>query len=72
MLNAWVHAIAVERWSDIALVLNPIYFSGVECSLQSEGKALTGWECLFHEMPHLCTFESKQVRVTRSILAIRH
>ena len=61
MLNAWVYALAVEGWVDMTVVVDDHQMSHVECGDESEGKASTGWECLFLPTPHLCTFESDVV-----------
>lgn len=61
MLNAWVYALAVEGWSDLALLSDPSEFGAVECHGESGGEADRGWRCLFSEMPHLCQFDSSEV-----------
>ncbi|CAM9692366.1 unnamed protein product [Scytosiphon promiscuus] len=60
LLNAWVYAIAVEGWSDMAVVISPDQMGKVECGERSNGKAFVGWDCLFNPMPHLCTFRSDE------------
>ncbi|CAM9400430.1 unnamed protein product, partial [Hapterophycus canaliculatus] len=60
LLNAWVYALAVEGWSDMAVVISPDQMGHVECGERSEGEALVGWDCLFRPMSHLCTFPSDE------------
>ena len=61
LLNAWVHAIAVENWTDMAVIINPGQLSHVECHQESGEKASVGWDCMFSPMPHLCTFQHSEV-----------
>lgn len=61
MLNAWVYALAVERWSDLSVVIAPNQLEHIECSEESRGEASTGWDCLFSPMPNLCTFHDAEV-----------
>ncbi|CAM9749390.1 unnamed protein product, partial [Ascophyllum nodosum] len=60
LLNAWVHAIAVENWTDMAVIINPGQLSHVECHQESGEKASVGWDCMFSPMPHLCTFQHSE------------
>lgn len=62
MLNAWVYALAVEKWNDLAVVIEAHQMSNVDCREESLGVASTGWDCLFLPMPHLCTFPTETVR----------
>lgn len=64
MLNAWVYALAVEHWIDIAVIIADDQMRYVECDTQSLGQASTGWGCLFLPMPHLCTFPTDEVKIT--------
>ena len=63
LLNAWVYAIAVENWNDMAVVFSPRQLSRVECHEESDGEASVGWDCMFSPMPHLCTFQDSEVCV---------
>lgn len=66
LLNAWVYAIAVEDWADLAVVIEEHQMAHVECGERSPGDAVTeGWNCLFLPMPHLCTFDTGAVRPGR-------
>ncbi|CAM9749320.1 unnamed protein product [Ascophyllum nodosum] len=60
LLNAWVYAIAVENWNDMAVVFSPRQLSRVECHEESDGEASVGWDCMFSPMPHLCTFQDSE------------
>eukprot|EP00903_Cladosiphon_okamuranus_P007639 g7408.t1 len=59
MLNAWVYALAVEKWDDLAVVVDAHQMSHVDCSKESLRLASKGWDCLFLPMPHLCTFSTE-------------
>lgn len=61
MLNAWVYALVVKDWKDVALVQDQRLLSGVDCLDQSGGRVAQGWNCLFNDMPHLCTFGTESV-----------
>lgn len=61
MLNAWVYALSVEKWSDMTVVVDENQMKRVNCVEESGGEAQTGWDCLFTPMPHLCTFPSAEV-----------
>lgn len=65
MLHAWVYALAVEKWSDMAIVIDERQLGRVECIDESLRIASTGWQCLFLPMPHLCTFPNETVRYIR-------
>ncbi|CAN0487292.1 unnamed protein product, partial [Ectocarpus sp. 8 AP-2014] len=60
MLNAWVYALSVEKWSDMTVVVDENQMKQVDCGEESGGEAQTGWGCLFKPMPHLCTFPSAE------------
>lgn len=62
MLNAWVYALAVEKWDDLAVMIDAQQLGHVRCRKESARVASTGWECLFLPMPHLCTFPTETVR----------
>ena len=62
LLNAWVYAIAVEEWTDMAVVIDDRQMAYVECGDKDPNNATTkGWDCLFRPMPHVCTFGSIEV-----------
>lgn len=61
MLNAWVYALSVEKWSDMTVVVDENQMKHLDCVQESSGEAETGWDCLFAPMPHLCTFPSAEV-----------
>ncbi|CAN0312629.1 unnamed protein product [Ectocarpus sp. 12 AP-2014] len=56
MLNAWVYALSVEKWSDMTVVVDENQMKQVDCGEESGGEAQAGWDCIFKPMPHLCTF----------------
>eukprot|EP00752_Nemacystus_decipiens_P018203 g16332.t1 len=59
LLNAWVYAIAVEEWTDMAVVVDDHQMANVECGDKDPDNGTTkGWDCLFMPMPHLCTFDT--------------
>eukprot|EP00904_Undaria_pinnatifida_P006339 jgi/Undpi1/2835/HiC_scaffold_14.g06212.m1 len=60
MLNAWVYALAVEGWSDITLVCDPLQLGNLDCYEESDGVVSSGWGCLFDDMPHLCRFDTAE------------
>ncbi|CBJ33653.1 Alpha-(1,6)-fucosyltransferase, family GT23 [Ectocarpus siliculosus] len=60
MLNAWVYALSVEKWSDMTVVVGENQMKWVDCGEESGGEAQTGWDCIFKPMPHLCTFPSAE------------
>ncbi|CAB1104168.1 GT23 [Ectocarpus sp. CCAP 1310/34] len=60
MLNAWVYALSVEKWSDMTVVVDENQMKQVDCEEESGGEAQAGWDCLFKPMPHLCTFPSAE------------
>lgn len=62
MLNAWVYALAVEHWADLAVIIDDNQMNYVECSEESMNQASWGWDCLFIPMPHLCTFPADEVK----------
>lgn len=62
LLNAWVYALAVQKWTDLAVVFDKHDMAHVECGEKSTGNVSAGWDCLFQPMPHLCTFSSDVVR----------
>lgn len=66
-----VFAVLSESWvagvlqgdSDRAVVLGADHALGsVRCPSQSDGVASVGWSCLFRPMPHVCVFDSEEVR----------
>lgn len=63
LLNAWVYAIAVEDWRDLGVIITSDQMNHLECSRESRGHASIGWDCIFTPMPHLCIFDSDEVRV---------
>lgn len=58
LLNAWVYALAVEEWTDMAVVIDGHQMTHVECGDKSPANTTSGWRCLFQPMPHLCTFDT--------------
>ena len=52
LLKTWVYNIAANGWKDLSLI-NSNYTS---CSC---GK-VSGWDCLFSEMPHICKFDDSK------------
>lgn len=66
LINAWVYAIAVEDWTDMAVIIDEHQMGRVECGDRSHrGEATTGWACMFLPMPHVCTFDTMEVRRRR-------
>lgn len=63
LLNAWVYALSVEKWNDLALVIEPGQLDHVDCTEHSDGHATQGWNCLFDPMPHVCVFDTNQTWV---------
>ena len=68
MLNAWVYALAVEGWSDLALIIGDNQLRELECSSESNGLVSHGWSCLFSSMPHLCVFNTPEVSIINQLL----
>lgn len=62
LLLAWAHAIVREPHSDLAIVAEHRHFKRVECGEESNGLASSGWSCLFGPIPHMCKFNSTEVR----------
>ncbi|CAN0543525.1 unnamed protein product [Ectocarpus sp. 12 AP-2014] len=60
MLNAWVYALSVEKWSDMTVVVDENQMKQVDCGEESGGEAQAGWDCIFKPMSHLCTFPSAE------------
>lgn len=59
MMLAWVRGLLLGR-EDLALVAGA--FGRVSCLMESNGvDAIGGFSCLFEAMPHLCTFETREV-----------
>ncbi|CAM9235847.1 unnamed protein product, partial [Laminaria digitata] len=61
LINAWVYAIVVEGWSDLAVLMDSTQLPQLECSQESEGLVSRGWSCLFSNIPHLCTFDTPEM-----------
>lgn len=59
LLNAFVYALAVKNWSDVAIVSQPGQLGALTCTGE-DGSHLTGYPCLFGPMPHVCIFETQQ------------
>lgn len=62
LLNAWVYSVAVKKWQDVAVIIAPDQLTQVQCSNESGGRASRGWDCLYATMPHMCIFNSSEVR----------
>lgn len=62
MLNAWVYYLTVEEWSDISLISKGSQFQSLNCFNESGGLVSHGWGCLFSSMPHMCVFDTTEVR----------
>lgn len=61
LLYAWVYGLAARKWSDVAVISKKGQLEALQCS-GDDGRPLSGYECLFAPMPHVCTFNSVQVR----------
>lgn len=63
LLLAWANARAKGN-SDVAVIVNKdTLFARTACYVASGGvEARGGWHCIFSDMPHLCAFDTKQVR----------
>lgn len=62
LMESWAAGIVQGR-NDLAIVLaNDRVLGSVQCRSQSDGIASVGWPCLFRPMPHVCVFESEEVR----------
>lgn len=61
MLNAWVYALAAEKWDDFAIIVEERYLHNIECSHESGGLVSHGWGCMFSSMPHVCVFDAAEV-----------
>ena len=75
LINAWVYAIVVKGWNDLAVLVDSTQLSEMECSQESGGLASHGWSCLFSSMPHLCIFDTPEVSYIRSyflVVALKH
>ncbi|CAM9656415.1 unnamed protein product [Scytosiphon promiscuus] len=55
LLNAFVYAIAVQKWSDVAVMSPPGALDALRCT-GDFGISVQGYYCLFKPMPHVCTF----------------
>lgn len=60
VFGTWLQAIARNE-TDVGVVVPEPYLRGIECKLESDGQASTGWHCLWGEIPHLCVFASDEV-----------
>lgn len=61
---AWANAIAEGR-RDLSVVVNTEdFFSRTTCAVASNGlETGVGWSCIFAPMPHLCAFDTLEVRI---------
>lgn len=66
LMNAFVYGLAVKRWTDVAVITPAGQLDFVKCTAEN-GAALSGFDCLFKPMPHVCTFSSKEVRKTSAV-----
>ena len=62
MLNAWAYYLAVQEWSDLSLISKNNQFQSLNCFNESGGVVSHGWGCLFRSMPHVCVFDTTEVR----------
>ena len=60
MMLPWVRALVLGR-KDLALVVGA--FGHIKCVMESYGaEDVGGFSCLFAAMPHLCIFQSNEVK----------
>ncbi|CAM9470553.1 unnamed protein product, partial [Hapterophycus canaliculatus] len=55
LLNAFVYAVAVQKWSDVAVISPPGALDALRCTTEF-GITVEGYYCLFKPMPHVCSF----------------
>lgn len=63
LLNAFVYAIAVQKWNDVAIMSPPGALDALKC-MGDYGVPVEGYYCLFRPMPHVCSFDKEKVRLT--------
>lgn len=61
LMATWVRTIMLNNELDISVVGSSPYLAHVECSFESKGQESSGWPCLFRPIPHMCTFDSREV-----------
>lgn len=66
LLLAWLHAVVFKKWDGLAIILGHDQLANLKCTGES-GEESKGWDCLFGPMPHLCTYESIEVRGTLEV-----
>ncbi|CAM9512138.1 unnamed protein product [Ectocarpus fasciculatus] len=59
LLNAFVYALTVNKWSDVAVMSPPGTLKFLQCQ-GDQGQPLRGYNCLFRPMPHVCNFGTEK------------
>lgn len=62
LLNAFVYGLSVKKWVDVAVISPPNQLDSLNCTGEND-VALSGFDCLFRPMPHVCTFDSIAVSI---------
>ncbi|CAM9552176.1 unnamed protein product [Ectocarpus sp. 4 AP-2014] len=59
LLNAFVYALTVNKWSDVAVMSPPGTLKFLQCQ-GDQGQSLRGYHCFFRPMPHVCNFGTEK------------